>query len=323
MTGDRHIKADLLKLDAAERIDLATEVASIEALITGTGDLRIQEADSIDIKSVDVRDGKIDIQANGAITVDQMTGPGDVNIYSSQGDMALRHITANNITVQSLSGDMHLNALNATQTIHINMNASGQAYGSSDAIPDIKAHTFTTNMRNPSMLNLDVEHIDIQNKNIITFKDYLQSNLHADHIQKIVLDDYYQCSVSLYDSLEEEASKALDLTWVFQAPEDWKMLDTDAVLKNSYIPFDSDALLETDSEYEVKWAEFDIIAPDQVLHETMPDNDQATDTPDEQHIESRGDMSRYSYASRDQLQPEKGFFSKLKGFWKRVRGANH
>ena len=66
-----------------------------------------------------------------------------------------------------------------------------------------------------------------------------------------------------------------------------------------------------------------IIAPDQVLHETMPDNDQSTDTPDEQHIESRGDMSRYSYASRDQLQPEKGFFSKLKGFWKRVRGANH
>ena len=263
--------------------------------------------------------------------------------------MALNHITANNITVQSLSGNMHLNALNATQTININMNAmSGQAYGISDAIPDIKAHTFTTNMRNASMLDLDVQHIDIENKVIITFKDYLQSNLHGDHVQKIMMDDYYQCSVSLYDSLEEEASKALDLTWAFQAPEDWKMLDTDAVLKNSYIPFDSDALLETDSEYEVKWAEFDILDPDQAIHERIPEiknDDKSIDTPKNQdqqnktapepidtmpqpegnhHIESRTGMSHphYTHVSQDQLHPEKGLLRKMKGFWKRLSGGS-
>ena len=46
--------------------------------------------------------------------------------------------------------------LNASQTIKINMD--GIAYGFSDKITDIKAPPFITNMKNSSMLDLDVEH---------------------------------------------------------------------------------------------------------------------------------------------------------------------
>ena len=362
--GDSHIKADHLNLESDKDIDLFTEISTIEALINGTGDLHIQEADRIDIKSIVVGDGDIEIQAKGAITVDRISGADNVSLYNSSGGMTLSQIVAkNNITTQSLSGDMHLNELMATNTVTINVD-EGEILGILDSTPVIKAQTFSTNINDLSLLDMDIEMIHLQNPIIIAYKDYLKSHVFENQSQKIVLDDYFPDKISIRDTFQEAIAISDDLSWMFLPTDPIDMLsEADLLLTNSFVPFDSNALYKTDFKYEVKWEKDEFInhadteplelkqseqnKPNQNKGTESSDTkesqtNQKTDAPKDmlpdsekiekasppkgnQPIESKIKVSKQlannsaiKHVSRDLLQPEKGFLSKMKSFWNQL-----
>jgi hypothetical protein len=255
-----NIKANQLTIDSTNGIHLSTDISEIEALISGSGDLSIQEADHLNIKDIKVNDGNIDIQTNGELVVDHMAGPGDINLYASSGGMKISKISANNITAQSLSGDMAINKMTATNDVTLNID-SGELKGIIDPSPDINARNINANIEYLGIIyfNCDNIHMNIEKPNIYAYRDYLKTHLFGKEMDQIVLDDYFDDSLTFLDTMEDSSLISQDLSWTLQSEEVFDSVsDIETFFAKNYIPFNNNPY-ENESGYEVKWADFESV----------------------------------------------------------------
>ncbi|MBE7376414.1 two-partner secretion domain-containing protein [Pseudomonas lopnurensis] len=113
-TSDGAIIAGELLASARQGIDVRTQVGSVEAAVTGNGDLRIDEADGIQLTSLTTANGDIDVSAGGDIAVDRVVasaGQDDVSLSSAGAIVAQRGavvadetIRANNVVLNAAQG---------------------------------------------------------------------------------------------------------------------------------------------------------------------------------------------------------------------------
>ncbi|MDX9868693.1 MAG: filamentous hemagglutinin N-terminal domain-containing protein, partial [Kiritimatiellia bacterium] len=78
ISGAGLVTADTLTADAATGIDLNTTVATLDASVTGAGDIAINETDAINLLDVDTANGTITVTASGLITATDVATDGTV-----------------------------------------------------------------------------------------------------------------------------------------------------------------------------------------------------------------------------------------------------
>ncbi|HET7798173.1 MAG TPA: filamentous hemagglutinin N-terminal domain-containing protein [Nevskia sp.] len=86
--GTTNVTADVLTATAATGIDLDTAIASLDASVTGAGNLTIDEADAITLVDVDTANGAIAITAAGAVTATDVAATGGSASLTSTGAAA-------------------------------------------------------------------------------------------------------------------------------------------------------------------------------------------------------------------------------------------
>ncbi|MGD8422032.1 MAG: hypothetical protein PVJ78_16420, partial [Gammaproteobacteria bacterium] len=96
-TTDRIVTATTFSAQAATGIDLVTDVDIADLLVTGDGDILLDEADGITLQNVSVANGAITVDAAGTVTVGELVSLTD----SADNDLAIT-TTAGDILVDSI-----------------------------------------------------------------------------------------------------------------------------------------------------------------------------------------------------------------------------
>ena len=97
-----NVTASLLLAQAGTGIDLDTDVDGINAEVTGTGGINLNEADDVLLTSIVTNDGNIDVTSGGNQTASTVTTGGagtNVNLTTTAGDILARAITAAGDTI--------------------------------------------------------------------------------------------------------------------------------------------------------------------------------------------------------------------------------
>jgi hypothetical protein len=105
------VQAALLTADAISGITLDTNVASLNASVSGIGGILVTEAGTIDLVDVDTFDGPITVNAGGTITAtnvsagdDDASGDGNVTLTTTSGDINVVLVNAINDALLSAAG---------------------------------------------------------------------------------------------------------------------------------------------------------------------------------------------------------------------------
>jgi filamentous hemagglutinin family protein len=100
------LTASNLVLDAVTGIgggvgnEIETEVATLDATVSGTGDIDLKEKDAIELVDVDTSDGNIRIEADGQITATDVeaggagVGDGNIGLKTTSGSVLVGNLTA-------------------------------------------------------------------------------------------------------------------------------------------------------------------------------------------------------------------------------------
>jgi len=91
-SGAGLVGADALTADAGTGIDVNTAVATLDASVTGAGNILVSEADGIDLLAVETADGSITVEAGGAITATDVASltdadANDISLTTTAGDL--------------------------------------------------------------------------------------------------------------------------------------------------------------------------------------------------------------------------------------------
>ena len=108
IAGAGLVTADTLTADAATGIDLNTEVATLDTSVSGTGDILIDEAYTIDLVEVDTADGSITVTAGEGITAGAVTANGEISLSSGDSITIQRAGAPQNLGRVRVSGDVDL-----------------------------------------------------------------------------------------------------------------------------------------------------------------------------------------------------------------------
>ena len=127
-----NVTGGIFTVDAGGSVDLDTDVASLDASTSATGDIDINEANAITLTAVDTNDGSITVVAGGMITA--------TNVDSSNTDD-----DANDISLTTTSGDVLVGLVDAGTIGDVSVVAAGaiNEAATADANADIVAHELT------------------------------------------------------------------------------------------------------------------------------------------------------------------------------------
>ena len=130
LTGDSatDVHAGQLTATATNRIDLDTQVAALLAHSTSTGNIAIDESDSITLTDLDTADGSISVTAGGTIAAI------DIDTSATDDD-------ANDITLSTSAGDITIGTVRAGLSGDVSLDSAGAISGSVDGETDIHADT--------------------------------------------------------------------------------------------------------------------------------------------------------------------------------------
>ncbi|MCP3904821.1 MAG: hypothetical protein GY715_14435, partial [Planctomycetes bacterium] len=135
----RVLTGGALVVDAAEGVDLATDIATLTVTTSGAGDVRIAEAGGLTLTRVSVNDGALDVQAAGTVTVtdvELLTDGADKNVdISTTGSTLLVDL----ITVGGPTAGVNLSAASVVREVDafdadIDVNSATVAYGSTPTV---------------------------------------------------------------------------------------------------------------------------------------------------------------------------------------------
>ncbi|MCM8778357.1 MAG: hypothetical protein NC834_01030, partial [Candidatus Omnitrophica bacterium] len=137
---DEYVAGDKLTITAATGIgntgDIETAVNSLDASVTGTGNIVIDEYDDIVLTDVDTVNGTITISADGQITATDVNASGsgqDVNLSTTTGGMILTLVLADDdITATADAGNITIGVVGDAGTDDISITAT---QGYIDEIP--------------------------------------------------------------------------------------------------------------------------------------------------------------------------------------------
>jgi len=126
--GGVDVVADVLTADATNAIDLDTTVTSVDASVSGTGNIVLDETDGILLTDVDTANGSIAVTAGGSITATDVASLADAD--------------GNDISLLTTGGDILATSVNAGSN-HVSLTSNGAIIDGGDANIDIVAGTGT------------------------------------------------------------------------------------------------------------------------------------------------------------------------------------
>ncbi len=130
-----NVTAETLDARAVSGISLDTNVANIEAQVSGTGAIDLEEVNDVVLNLVTTVDGRIDVTAGGTITATFVTAGGalrDLTIFSSGGGIGAGFLSANadRIDLTAATAITDLNGMDTNLTANIAILIAGAGIGS-------------------------------------------------------------------------------------------------------------------------------------------------------------------------------------------------
>jgi trimeric autotransporter adhesin len=113
---------------AVTGIDLDTRVASLDATVSGAGNIGIDEADGIELTAVDTAAGNIGVNANGTIAATNVAANGGdvtLNAVGSESDIAAGRITGDTVTLTAGRAITDANGLDTVPASMVATRAAG------------------------------------------------------------------------------------------------------------------------------------------------------------------------------------------------------
>lgn len=160
-------------LSSGSGIDVDTDLPAISATVSGTGDIAIDEVDTLVLTNVATADGSVVVTANGELTAMSVQAGADaadsVSLSTTTGDLIATSVAAsgqvilnadsgntllasvestlNNVTVTAAAGDVQLNSVVANSVgATISINASGDIIDDNGAAVNLSATSGTVSL---------------------------------------------------------------------------------------------------------------------------------------------------------------------------------
>ncbi|MCG8699388.1 MAG: hypothetical protein MI922_15135, partial [Bacteroidales bacterium] len=154
--------ADNLVSQSFASTNLTTTVTSLDATITGPGDLIVNESDDIILTNLDMANGSVSITAAGSILDGNIEAAGNTVTLTSGGNINASQITAATLNAQT-SGDITLTTtvdeLDITAGIDSNVNWTSTGIASVSA--DINVSELVATIDGDAVLDTTVEILEI------------------------------------------------------------------------------------------------------------------------------------------------------------------
>jgi hypothetical protein len=198
------ITADVLTATARDGIgesdDLDTNINSLDASVTGTGNIRIDEQNDIVLTDVDTADGSIEVIADGQITADDVNssatddGTNGITLESNNDDIIVNQVIAgsqNDVNLEALQGEID-GGINDQITADVLTATARDGIGASDDL-DTEVNSLDATVTGTGDIDIDEQSdieltdVDTANGNIevtangqITAKDVVAAGAGSD-----------------------------------------------------------------------------------------------------------------------------------------------
>ena len=152
--NDGLITADVLSVDSSTGVDVTTDVDTIDAAVTGTGDIDVTNTGDLSLTSVSASNGDIDISTSGDMVIDQLSASGDTTLsatstingvennlivagnLSIDADKGVGDSTALNLSVDSLTATTDEGDISLTQSGDLVIESASSSDGNIDVTVD-------------------------------------------------------------------------------------------------------------------------------------------------------------------------------------------